>query len=993
MAVAIRIRLGRIRRSTVLAVSNLVAVLIERVLRTVYLITVVDTVIIGISLIRIGTKLLLLIVGQTVVIGVLLAIARLAALVTWLVLSLNQIGDIVAVPVGDTGVAKAVFVLVFNLALRNLRLLSVGLAVLVAVLVAIIGTVAIGVRVQRIKAGFLLIIVGHTVAISVRVLRVDDAILVLITLRTILIILIDDIRDTVAILIGGLVLIRVGLILVRLAVTIGVLVTILSAVTIGVLLIRISTSGLLIRVIDTITIDVRINSIRLTVTISVVGQRTISDVSLAVLRILIGNTGITKAVAVLVFNLALRNLGLILVLLTVTIGVLVTILGAVTISIRVQRIKTGFLLIIIGHTVAISIRVLSIDDAIAVLITLRTILIITVNDVRDAITILIGDLVLIRVGLVLVRLAVTIGVLVTIIGAVTIGIRVIRIGASSLLIRVIDTITIDVRILRIRDTVTISVRIRNHALGDSQVEGVGVSSLTILSRDLDIFPGLQLSICRNSANNGLLSVIVLQEVRQILYRDLSTLRSLNRDVNLFIPLNLLIRDSVHVDVSTRNLRLSFRLFNGDSNVNVILRTIRVSHLNRNSNLVTRLSTLRNRNSNLTGRLINLHTLRRILTRSELRTLRSLGVLAVLVLKGRSRNLHILARLTRTILVTRLKLFVVLLGRSRLLDGHLGLDGLAGTIRVSYHDWDGVVASLRTLRRLDLDRSVRVNRDPLRLIGLVALWVSHLTGRLEGGSLRNLLAALVLRSFHGGLLTGRSSSVLILRLKFAVLTNLVHRNEGVPSDDYAVCVHELRSVRPRVLEIFRSQRALVSISQGAHWAVLTNLLAVRANPTDLVIPRKRQCARQLDLRRIKVVDAFRKVSRVEVGVVVNDVQVSDVGLNLSEVDVVPTLVGVAGNTNGAAPVRILTRVSVHLLENRSRETTEGVQDLAVLLCPQVGVVLHAFANILTHADRVAAVRIGNSTDSLEDRLLAVHTHVFDHGLGGSSLLAVRLIGDC
>ena len=599
MAVTISIRLGRIRRSTVLAVSNLVAVLIERVLRTVYLITVVDTVIIGISLIRIGTKLLLLIIGQTVVIGVLLAIRRLVVLVTWLVLSLNQIGDIVAVPVGDTGVAKAVFVLVFNLALRNLRLLSVGLAVLVAVLVTIIGTVTISIRVQRIKTGFLLIIIGHTVAISIRVLSIDDAIAVLITLRTILIILINDVRDTVAILIGGLILIRVGLILVRLAVTIGVLVTILSAVTIGVRVVRIGASSLLIGVVDTIAIDIRVNSIFDAVLIGIVLQRTVDDVSRAILRILIGNTGITKAVAVLVLNLALRNLRLVLILLTVTIGVLVTIIGTVTISIRVQRIKTGFLLIIIGHTVAISIRVLSIDDAIAVLITLRTILIILINDVRDAITILIGDLVLIRVGLILVRLTVTVGVLVTILSAVTIGVLVIRIGTSSLLIRVVDTITIDIRILGIRDSVTISIRIRNHTLGHGELKLIRIF--------LAIQGGLhhnvirrQVSVSRDLTLDNLGLWIVLQVIRQTRNRNLRAGSGLNRDGNLLTTLNLRIRNSINIYISTRNLWL----FNRDSNVNSVLRIIRIGHNDRNGDLLTQLSILRNLHGDFTGVRVN-----------------------------------------------------------------------------------------------------------------------------------------------------------------------------------------------------------------------------------------------------------------------------------------------------------------------------------------------------------------------------------------------------
>ena len=106
-----------------------------------------------------------------------------------------------------------------------------------------------------------------------------------------------------------------------------------------------------------------------------------------------------------------------------------------------------------------------------------------------------------------------------------------------------------------------------------------------------------------------------------------------------------------------------------------------------------------------------------------------------------------------------------------------------------------------------------------------------------------------------------------------------------------------------------------------------------------------------------------------------------------------MIGVTWDTDITAPVRVLTRVTINLLEDGRREATEGVQDLAVVLRPDVGVILDAVADILTHTDGVAAFRIGNSTNGLEDRLLAVRAHVFDHGLGGGRLLAVGLIGDC
>ena len=296
------------------------------------------------------------------------------------------------------------------------------------------------------------------------------------------------------------------------------------------------------------------------------------------------------------------------------------------------------------------------------------------------------------------------------------------------------------------------------------------------------------------------------------------------------------------------------------------------------------------------------------------------------------------------------------------------------------------------RRFNLDRTVRLNSHPLRLVDLVALRVSHLTGLLEGGTIRDLLVVLILRCFHGGLLTGRSSSVLIVRLEFTILTNLVQRKEGVLTNDDVVCINKLCDIGARVLEIFGRQGAVCSVRQGVDRAVFANLLTVRADPTDLVITRERQRARQLDLRRLKIIDTFRKVCRVEVGIVINDVQICDVSLNLSEVDVVPTVTGMTRDTDITAPVRVLTRISVYLLEDGRREATEGVENLTIILSPNVGVILDAVADILTHTDGVAAFGIGLSANGLKDRLLAVRPHIFNHGLGGGSLLTVRLIGN-
>ena len=99
-----------------------------------------------------------------------------------------------------------------------------------------------------------------------------------------------------------------------------------------------------------------------------------------------------------------------------------------------------------------------------------------------------------------------------------------------------------------------------------------------------------------------------------------------------------------------------------------------------------------------------------------------------------------------------------------------------------------------------------------------------------------------------------------------------------------------------------------------------------------------------------------------------------------------------DTDITAPVRVLTRISVYLLEDGRREATEGVENLTIILSPNVGVILDAVADILTHTDGVAAFGIGLSANGLKDRLLAVRPHIFNHGLGGGSLLTVRLIGN-
>ena len=197
---------------------------------------------------------------------------------------------------------------------------------------------------------------------------------------------------------------------------------------------------------------------------------------------------------------------------------------------------------------------------------------------------------------------------------------------------------------------------------------------------------------------------------------------------------------------------------------------------------------------------------------------SRNLVAVLILRSNRGVISRVVDLNTSILLLISRLHRLLTGiinrnliRSiRFLDSHLGFNSLTGTIRVGHDDRNRVVARLRILWRLDLDRAIRVNRDPLRLVDLVALRISHLTARLEGGSFRNLLAVLVLRSIHCGLLTGRNSSVLVLRLKFTVLANLIHRNEGILTNHDIVSIHQLCDIGARVIEIFGSQGAVCCV---------------------------------------------------------------------------------------------------------------------------------------------------------------------------------------
>ena len=241
------------------------------------------------------------------------------------------------------------------------------------------------------------------------------------------------------------------------------------------------------------------------------------------------------------------------------------------------------------------------------------------------------------------------------------------------------------------------------------------------------------------------------------------------------------------------LVLSVRLINGDGDINIVRRTIRVSHNNRNSDLVTRLRILRNLHGDLTSVLINGHTIRNVLTRGELRALRSLGVLAVLVLELRSRNLNILTRLTRTILITRLERSVLVRGLRvlvflvrdavviviRIRDIRIAItigvqlelswSLIRGTVRVGHRDrnlelLNGVLVQLRLIRERNSDLTgVLVN------LGFVALRSLEALRNRELRTLRSLrvLTVLILeRRRRLGFLT-RNNQLLLVRRRVLV----------------------------------------------------------------------------------------------------------------------------------------------------------------------------------------------------------------------------------
>ena len=352
-----------------------------------------------------------------------------------------------------------------------------------------------------------------------------------------------------------------------------------------------------------------------------------------------------------------------------------------------------------------------------------------------------------RVAVAFVRDAVVIVILVLVVRrAVTIGVQ------------------LEVRLSVVLAAIRVGHRDRNIEL----LNGVLVQLRPVRERHRDLTGGL--------VN---LDLIALRSLEVFRNRELRTRRSLRVLTVLASErrgrLGLLARNNKLVLI-LRLVKAGILLGHRDGDVNGVLRAIRVSHHNRNSDLVTRLRTLRNRNRDLTSIRINLHTLRRVGTRSELRALRSLSVLTVLVLELRSIDLDIATRLTRTILVTRLVLFRCLIGYK---------DGPCGDI-VSARDYDNVEDIALLCIRGDVEGARRnLSFNALGLVELAGL--DDLAGLIAPLNLRRQArqVAVELRG-HRGARSGRLVGCVVVSRD---------RHRGVRHDGVVDVVQRVQVLEP------------------------------------------------------------------------------------------------------------------------------------------------------------------------------------------------------
>ena len=593
-----------------------------------------------------------------------------------------------------------------------------------------------------------------------------------------------------------------------------------------------------------------------------------------------------------------------------------------------------------------------------------------------------------------------------------------------------DAVTIVILVLGVRLTVVIGIQLEVRLSVILAAIRVGHRN-----RNIELFRGVLVQLRLIREGNGDLTG-VLVDLDLVALRSSEVLRDLElrtlRSVDLLLSrLTILVLAGLRegrrrLRLLTRNnqLALVLRLEDAvvllghrDSDVDVVLGAIRVGHNNRNSDLVTRGRILRNRNSDLTSVLINRHTLRSIITRSELRALRSLGVLTVLISEGRSIDLDIATRLTRTIGVLRIEVLVLIrnlrvavvlvrdavtivilvLGvRLTVVIGiqlEVRLSVILAAIRVGHRNrnielFRGVLVQLRLIREgngdltgvlVDLDlvalRSSEVLRDlelrTLRSLGVLTVLISEGRGRL-GFLTRNNQLVLVRRGELVGILGHQDSPCGNTvatgdehHVEVVALLSILRDVEGARGDLglYALGLVELTGLENVALLVtplnLRRQRRQVAVELRGHLGARGSRLVGR-----VVISRDRHRS----VRHDAVVNVVQRVQVLEPD-------------TIAPVDRQLVLTRDCRGTEVTA--------AVETSEDRGVEACVAVLDHAVLvLNPHKDVVrvedVFAFLTlfVLAEAQGVVALVIGLTVDGLEN-VLGV---ILEHLLGGASQLA-------
>ena len=310
-----------------------------------------------------------------------------------------------------------------------------------------------------------------------------------------------------------------------------------------------------------------------------------------------------------------------------------TILLAITIRIRIQRIRVTW------FTVWIRLMILK--------RILRTVYLVAIVD-----AILIGIRIK-RVGTVIFLFLIS--------QTIAISIRILRISAVLLLVLVLDAVVIIVVILDIWSTITVSIQLELsvHIIGHS----ARISRIGYDNRNSNLFGVCTILTSRSNRHTNLTSVLVdsygiTLRSREVLINSELRIRRIRITRIRWLHLGGLTRWNNCIRVARFRVHTS----NRHGYLGSVLRTIRISNCYSAFNLVATLSGVRNLNRHFTSVWINRY--RRTARNRELRTLRQ-------VLVTRLRNLHSLARLTRTRLIRR----IVLIGlrslrRRNILDSHL-----------------------------------------------------------------------------------------------------------------------------------------------------------------------------------------------------------------------------------------------------------------------------------------------------------------------------------